>query len=111
MKEKEDEFYEMIAKGKAKEATKVKEEEDEPDYEVYDPDTAPESKESKPVSLSTKSKITTMRCGDIEKPIGPYSFGKIIEKPGVGKWAYTSGQVGTNAKGALVSKNPASQAK
>ena len=52
-----------------------------------------------------------MRCGNIEKPIGPYSFGKIINKPGVGTWAFTSGQVGSNAEGALVSKKASSQAK
>ena len=63
------------------------------------------------IPLNTKSKTTTMRGGNIKNPIGSDSFGKVVEKPGIGKWAYTSGQVGTNSKGVLVSKNPASQAK
>ena len=34
-----------------------------------------------------------MTCSSIAQPIGPYSFGKIIEQPGLGTWGYSSGQI------------------
>ena len=74
----------------------------------FDESTSKPVKVLKETSSTEKSKITTMRCGNIEKPIGPYSFGKIINKPGIGKWAFSSGQVGTNADGVLTSKKASS---
>ena len=38
-------------------------------------------------------------------------MGKVITVPGVGTWGYTSGSIGKNMKGELISKNPGPQAK
>ena len=53
-----------------------------------------------------------MQCDKIPAPIGPFSVGKMIMVPGVGTWAYASGQLGLDPKTAeLVNEKPAKQAK
>ena len=57
-------------------------------------------------STATKATVSLMKSGNIEKPFGPYSFGKVISQPGVGTWGYSAGQLGMKPNGDLAGPEP-----
>ena len=55
--------------------------------------------------------LQTVSCDPkkVAQPIGPYNLGKIVNDSG-GKWLYTSGNIGINTEGKVVSQDVAEQA-